>query len=136
MVSTSYVRCEYTYFRFLNISLFFHHSEVKNGYFSLLYALVSSPFWPCFLHSIVQRLFMSLLLRDSNISAPFLLFITSLYYPMFSSGLLAIPILELKSPTKTTFPCLLHLYIYRYLSELLLHLFYRTLRLWRHADVS
>ena len=50
---------------------------------------------------------LSLLLRNSNISAPFLLFVTFPYCPMFSFGLLAFPIPEFKSSTMTTSPCLL-----------------------------
>ena len=98
MVSTSYVRCAYMYFRFYTHSIFYHY-EVK-------YAR-SSPFWPCFF-TLSFNAFISLLVRNSNISAPFLLFVTSPYCPMFSFGLLAFPIFQLKSPTKTSSPCLIH----------------------------
>ena len=50
-----------------------------------------------------------LLVRNISISAPFLSFVTSPYCPFFSFGLLAFPILELKSPTNTTPPCPLYL---------------------------
>ena len=65
---------------------------------------------PAFFSTLWFKVFIScqLLLRDSNISAPFLFFVTSPCCPMFSFGLLAFSILELKSPTNTTSPCLLY----------------------------
>ena len=43
------------------------------------------------------------------ISAPFVFSVTSPCCPVFSFGLLAFPIFELKSPTNSTSRCLLHL---------------------------
>ena len=69
------------YFRFLTIS-FFYHYEVKNenGSFSLLYALFS-PFWPCLLHSIVQR-FHLVALKEFQHPCP-IIFLC--YFPILSN---------------------------------------------------
>ena len=73
------------------------------------YAL-SSPFCFCFL-ALSFNVSISLGLRTFNISSPSSCFVTSPCCPMFSFGLLAFPILELRSPTtycSTASPCLLY----------------------------
>ena len=86
-------------FRLLTTSIFYYY-KVKDTVLSLLYAL-SSPFWLCLFYS-VFNVFIPLCFRNFNNSSPFFFFVTSPYYPMFSSGLLAFPILELEFPTSTT----------------------------------
>ena len=93
-------------FRCRTASIFYHY-EVKNGYFSLLYAL-SSPSWPWLFYSTAERLHLVALKKLRHLCPIF--FATIPYRSMFSFGLLAFPILELKSPTtsNTTSPYLLH----------------------------
>ena len=66
-------------------------------------ATLSSPSWPCLftLSFNVFNSLLSLLLRNFNISTPFLIFVTYPCCPMFSFGLLVFPILELTSLTTT-----------------------------------
>ena len=66
-----------------------------------------SPFWRR-LFTLSLNVFISLFLRNSKISAPFLFCVDSPYCSMFSLGLLAFPILKAKSPTNITSTCPLY----------------------------